>query len=91
MNWDIIADYFRMVSFGVVILASLRGILKRNFTNLLFVGNIVTALGLLVTGFVITIYKQDRGLLTDCIITPVAVVWAIINFAAMVRFYKGKE
>ena len=90
MNWNYIADYIRMISFGIIILCSLKGIfatgeLQRRFSNLLFWGDIIICLGLLTAGVSVTFFHIPRETMTDELVTPVAVLWATIHFVEILK------
>jgi len=89
MNYilDTMLDYLRLVSYGMVILTSLRGIVHRKFTNLLFIGDIVLAIGLLVTVVYIHLFEVSvqSTIVDDILLTTGAVIWAIIHFVAMFK------
>ena len=84
---DIILDYFRLVSYGIVILTSLRGIAHRKFTNLLFIGDIFIAAALIITVVFFHILKFSplTTLVDEAILTLGAVVWAVIHFFSMLE------
>lgn len=90
MNMDVIFDYIRLVSYAVVVLTSLRNILTRKFTNSLFLGDIAVATALILMRFV-GIYNfidLSDGQITDFILTPAVVFWALIHFLSMWKFFK---
>jgi hypothetical protein len=78
-------EYLRMVSYAIVILASLRGIAVKKFTSLLFVGDIIIALILLVSSLLASFGSIPRDLTRDYLLTPVAVIWAIIHFINILK------
>ena len=90
MSWDMMLDYIRMVSYTMVILGSLRGILKRNFNSILFIGDATMALGALLT--LINFNWRGFGLSSsaDLFITPAVVVWALIHFYDLFHYGNGK-
>ena len=84
---DTIMDYTRLVSYALVVLTSLRGIVQRKFTNLLFVGDIVVASLLLSVVIYIHLFEVSvqATLIDDILLTSGAVFWAVIHFVAMLR------
>jgi hypothetical protein len=80
-----ICEYIRMVAYALIILASLRGISKRKFNSILFVGDIIMALILLVSGVLSKFGNIPRDLTRDMLLTPVVVIWAIIHFANLIK------
>ena len=91
MMIDTLFEYIRMVSYGVVILSSLRNIAKRRFNNLLFVGDIIMASFLLVGGVLARFFGFDRDDSVSYIITPPVIIWAVIHFYAMIRGTKLRK
>ena len=85
MMINILLDYLRLTSYAIVILLALKGIAKKTLSNALFFGDIMVALGLLLTGFYINILGKSGALIEDVILTPVAVVWAVIHFIVMLK------
>lgn len=88
-NFDLILDYIRMVSYAVVVLTSLRGILRREFTNLLFVGDIIIATSFFVSLFRANILGFVLSKEVDLLVTPAAVIWATIHFVLMLKESKS--
>jgi hypothetical protein len=84
---DTIMDYARLVSYATVVLTSLKGIYKRKFTNLLFVGDIGVALVMLSVVIYIHLFEVSiqATLIDDILLTSGAVFWAVIHFVAMLR------
>jgi hypothetical protein len=82
---DLFLDYIRMVSYAIVILASLRGIFVRKFSNSLFIGDILMAFGMISTLFFTNLFKTELSANADKMITPAAVIWAFIHLRAMFK------
>jgi hypothetical protein len=84
---DIILDYFRLVSYGMVILTSLKGIYNRKFTSLLFLGDIVLAVGLVGALVILHLFEvvPSSTIIDDIFLTLGAVIWAVIHFVAMLK------
>ena len=91
MNIDIMLDYIRMISYALVILSSLRGIFFRKFNTFLFVGDIIMALGGLVTLVSVNTFRTHLGDSADIFLTPAVVLWAFIHFYDFVMFDKSKK
>ena len=87
---DILCDYIRMVSYGVVILCSLRNIAKRSFTNALFLGDILVSLALLSIGVMSRFFSYGRDDTRTIILTIPVIIWAVIHFYVMIQSNKGK-
>jgi hypothetical protein len=85
LTMDLFLDYIRMVSYAIVVLASLRGILVRKFSNALFIGDILVAIGMLSTLFFTNFFKTELASNADLMITPAAVIWAFIHLRAMFK------
>jgi len=89
MNYilDTILDYVRLISYGMVILTSLRGIYKRKFTNLLFMGDIIISFVLISVVVYIHLFEisVQGTVLDDILLTFGAVTWAVIHFVAMLK------
>lgn len=83
---NIIWDYIRMVCYVIIILTDLNGILKRKFSNSLFLGDIIMATGLFLTLFHFDFLKKDLMVITDFILTPTAIVWAVVHFSSMLKY-----
>lgn len=88
---DTMLDYLRLVAYAVVILTSLRGIMLKKFTNLLFVGDIFLSLVLIFAVVFIHLFEivPSTTLVDDEVLTTGAVGWALIHFVAMVRDRSG--
>jgi len=82
---DILLDYIRMVSYAVVVLSSLRGIFIRKFSNILFVGDIIMGISLIMTLAFSSVFKQNLQYGADLFLTVPAVIWAIIHYRALLR------
>ena len=84
---DTVLDYLRLVSYAMVVLTSLRGIYKRKFTNILFLGDILLALVLIITVVIIHLCEivPSSTFVDDVFLTFGAVIWAIIHFVAMLK------
>ena len=83
---DIMLDYIRLTCYGTVILTSLNGILKKKFNNILFVGDVIVALGLMAVGLCATFFNINRALTSDVILTPIVIIWATIHFKNFLRY-----
>jgi hypothetical protein len=83
MRQDLIFDYIRLVSYSIVLLSSLRGILYRRFTNLLFVGDIVMVVSLLTTAICIHLMDGDIDYFGNYVLTPGAIIWATIHLLSL--------
>ena len=81
----ILLDYVRFAGYAVVIISSLNGIAKKKFSNILFVGDILVAFGLMTIGLLCKFGEIDRNIAGQYILTPAIVLWAIIHFSAMVK------
>lgn len=84
-NLDLILDYVRMISYVIVVLTSLRGILYRKFSSILFVSDIFMAVSLFLVLFHSDILGKDLSKMADVLITPSSVVWALAHFRAMIK------
>ena len=82
---NIFLDYLRLVSYAIIILSALKGILKRRFNDTLFVGDILMCLALFFAGLYTNVLNKNGALFADILLTPAAVFWAIIHFYNMVR------
>lgn len=84
---DTFLDYLRLVSYATVILTSLRGIYKRKFSNILFLGDVVLALGLIIAVIILHLFEVIPALTLwdDIVLTLGAVTWAVIHFVAMLK------
>ena len=82
---DLFLDYIRMVSYAIVILTSLRGIMYRKFGNLLFLGDAVMSVALLLTLIFSNLLKASLSESADFFITVPAILWAFIHFKAMLQ------
>ena len=80
-----IVEYIRMVAYATIVLTSLRGIAQRKFSSILFVGDIVMALVLLITSLLAKFANTPRELTRDYVFTPAAILWAIIHFVALLK------
>lgn len=87
---NILLDYIRMVSYSIVILSSLRDIANRKFTNILFIGDIIVALFLLVGNVLSVWFNLDRAYIGGMMTCPV-VIWALIHFSAMIKSNNFKK
>jgi hypothetical protein len=82
---DVALDYIRMISYTIIVLSSLKGIFSRKFSNLLFVGDILMAVALFGTLLNSTVFNNELTQSADSILTPAAVLWAIIHYIAMLK------
>ena len=84
---DTILDYLRLVSYAVVILTSLRGIFKRKFSNILFLGDIILAVVLISAVIILHLFEivPSSTIVDDIFLTTGAVIWAVIHFAATIK------
>jgi len=82
---DTLLDYFRLAAYSVVLLAALKGIVHRNFTNLLFIGDIIMVIGLIITLVYGHLFGLSRTLGDEILLTTVATAWATIHFISMLR------
>ena len=78
-------EYIRMVAYATIVLTSLRGIAQRKFSSILFVGDIVMALVMLISGLLAKFADMPRDLTRDYVLTPAAIIWAIIHFIALLK------
>ncbi len=83
--WDVLFDYLRALSYAVVLLTDLRGIVHRKFDSMLFLGDTILAFALLVTAFNMGSGVFEIRAFTDVVLTPAAVVWAGIHFADFLK------
>lgn len=81
----IILEYIRLVCYAIVILSSLKGIVKRKFTNDLFIGDILMAFGLFTANALFRFGAIDKGVTGDFILTPAVMLWAGIHFHAVLK------
>lgn len=81
----IVLEYIRLVCYAIVILSSLKGIVKRKFTNDLFIGDILVAFGLLVANALFRFGAVDKGVTGDLVLTPAVMLWAGIHFKAVIK------
>jgi len=79
----LLGDYIRMVSYGTIIICSLRNVTKRKFNNILFIGDILMALFLLIGNLLAIWFGLDRADIGTFMNCPV-IIWAIIHFRAMI-------
>lgn len=85
MNFTFWAEYARMVAYATIILCALRGITKRKFSSSLFIGDIIMALILLISSLMAHFGGISRDLTRDYVLTPTAVIWAIIHFINILK------
>ena len=85
MNLDFLLDYIRLVAYATIILSSLNGICKRKFNNVLFLGDIIMAFGLLLAGMHTNLFGKNGRFFADLFLTPSAIVWAVIHFLVMIK------
>jgi len=81
----IMLTYIRLVSYSIVIITSLRGIATKNFSTLLFIGNIVLAFILIMMGVAFRLCGIFPGVFDDVLLTFGSAVWAIIHFKAFLE------
>lgn len=84
--WHQMFDYFRVVAYVSIVLTSLRNIANRKFNNLLFLGDIVMALGLVLASLNFAmgeVFRQE--IVVDAVLTPVSIFWAAVHFREMLR------
>lgn len=84
-NLDIFLDYTRLVAYALISLGALKGIGKRKFTNLLFVGDLVMIFALVLTNVYVHILGVEGGIWDEVFLTTGAVIWAIIHFISILR------
>ena len=90
MSIDTFLDYIRMVSYAVIIIASLNGIAVRKFKSILYAGDVVMAFALLVAAFRVTFGNMSGAIVSDFILTPGAIIWATIHFICMLDYNNNK-
>jgi len=83
--WSVLLDYVRMVSYAIVFLCSIFGFKRTTVGKIILAGNALFALGALATVFVQNIFNIDVALSADYILTPVAIIWAIVNLYAFTK------
>jgi len=90
MILDTMMDYLRLVAYATIILTSLRGIAKKKFTNILFVGDIIISITMIIIVIYIHLFEITpvSTLWDDVILTTGAVIWAIIHFISVIKFDK---
>ena len=84
-TYNYLWEYVRMVCYAIIVLIDLKNIANRKFSTLLYVGDIVMASALFytVSNIPFTGFRQED---VACrIMTPAAIVWAIIHFVAFLR------
>jgi hypothetical protein len=86
-----IVEYIRMVAYATIVLSSLKGIAVRKFSSALFVGDIIMALVLLISGLLAKFAEIPREATRDCVLTPAAVIWAIIHFINILKPVDNKK
>lgn len=79
-------EYFRMVSFMVVIISALISFLFGKPSRLVFLGDIIFAMAAFTALLVVVSYKVDRGAVNNIIITPGAIIWAVFHFINLLKF-----
>jgi hypothetical protein len=84
---DTFLDYLRAVSYATIILTSLRGIYKKKFSNLLFIGDIILAIALILVVIILHLFETipSSTLLDDVLLTIGAVTWAVIHFISLIK------
>jgi hypothetical protein len=82
---DIFLDYFRLVAYGVVLLASLKGIAKRKFSGLLLKGDIVMVVSQIATLVYAHLFNAFNGIWDEVFLTIGASAWAIIHFISLLK------
>ena len=82
---NVLLDYFRLVSYGVVILSSLKGIVRRRFTSLLFVGDVIMATFTVSTLICFRIIGDMNSIGDEILLTVGASAWATIHFITMLK------
>ena len=58
----------------------MKNIVNKSFSNILLVGDVIMAFGLLLASLQTTFFGIDRKMLADCVLTPAVVLWAAIHF-----------
>jgi len=84
-----IVEYLRMVSYAIVILTSLRGIVKRKFNSMLFFGDIIMAAVLLSGTLLSKFFGISRDISGTIILTPAVIIWAIIHFINLLKYERN--
>jgi hypothetical protein len=82
---DIMLDYFRLVAYTVVFLTVLKGIYVRRWSGLLFVGDLIMVLTLIITLVYAHLFGMDDTIGDEIVLTLGATAWAIIHFSSMLR------
>jgi len=82
---DTFLDYIRLCAYALVILAVLKGIAHKKFSNLLFVGDLIISTVLVITLIYAHFFRLSAGILDEIILTSGAVAWAIIHFISILR------
>jgi hypothetical protein len=82
---DILLDYFRLVAYTIVLLTVLKGIYVRKWSGLLFVGDLIMVLTLIITLVYAHLFGMDDTIGDEIFLTLGASAWAIIHFVSMIR------
>jgi hypothetical protein len=80
-----ISEYFRLVGYAIIVMSSLNGIAKRKFDNVLFVGDILISLALLLSSLGLKLFGLPKAESAPYILTPAVFVWATIHFVNMLK------
>ena len=75
-----IFTYIRLVCYALIIITSLRNIVHRKFTSLLFVGDIIACFALFIVSLNIISTQFNQTVIADKVITPAVMLWAGIHF-----------
>ena len=81
----LLLDYSRLISYSIVVLSSLRGITTRKFNSVLFYGDIAMASAMILANILAGILEIDRQAVACFIITPGAIIWALIHLHNLLK------
>jgi len=87
-----ILQYLRLLSYSVVVLTSILGILLNGcMDKLLLVGNLLIAVTMLSVYFLRFVAGINIMEISAIIQTPVTIIWAILHIISFFRMSKGEK
>lgn len=85
IDYHLTLDYLRMVCYAIIFMSSLRGIAKRKFSNVLYLGDIIMCIALFTTLLLNNFFHHNLFDIADFVITPAVIIWAGIHFKALLE------
>jgi hypothetical protein len=86
MSYIWLLNYIRLVSYAIVALASIIQLKIRTASPLIYWGNIFMAIMLMITVLIGYVFNPQFDMeLIATLLTPTAVIWAVLNFAALIK------